>query len=99
MEEHQRNDPNAWALLGMLVTNNIDVATEYLRKLGCTGSALEYGTSQNMVVSFVDGRGGTALVKTYRGTLAEIYAARARSVTIEPAVELGLALCNALINL
>ena len=81
------NDPNLWALAGMLLTNCDVVAAMFLASLGWKYEKLAHDERRTIVASFLDGRYNTldnargsraAVVRTYRGTLADVLEARYR---------------------
>jgi len=80
--EYQHNDPNAWALLGMQRSYNDRLAEEFSRRLDWSS---DEAAGKELVVSFLDGMGDDmAQVRTYRGTVAQVYLAYCQLGDLKP---------------
>ncbi|KAK4214916.1 hypothetical protein QBC37DRAFT_420170 [Rhypophila decipiens] len=68
--EYQHNDPDAWAILGMIVSYNRTLAERYTRSF--TGLKYNDMVGKGLLVTLLKSRGdGMARYKTYRTTLGE----------------------------
>lgn len=71
LTDYQDNDPNAWAIIGMLVSSNKNLAMEFIKSV--LGWGHDETAGKELLITFLEWRlDGTARFQTYRATVMEL---------------------------